>query len=129
MKPLTILLLLLSACTMRTYDCDVTDIEAEATREIVLEEFPDVENVFDGMDVFCVEDTDTFQTCARAGYEHTEGCTAWLGSGPYRGRVYLDLDEEDFDALMLHEAQHWHLMLVHDDDGCPTHEAACGWKE
>jgi hypothetical protein len=129
MKPLTILLVLLSACTMRTYDCDVTDIEAEATREIVLDGFPDVADVFDNMDVFCVEDTDTFQACARAGYEHTEACTSWMPNGPYRGRVYLDLGEEDFDALMLHEAQHWHLMLENTDEGCPTHDAACGWKE
>ena len=126
MKPFTILLLLLSACTMRTYDCDEVDVEL--TREVVLDEYPDVADTFDGMDVFCVEDTDTFQTCARAGYAETEACTAWVGSDLSRGRVYVDFDE-DFDAVLLHEAQHWHLMLVNDDDGCPTHEAACGWKD
>jgi len=128
MKPLTILLLLLSACTMRTYDCDVTADEVEATRAQAVARWPDVAAVFDRMDVHCVDDTDTFQTCARAGYSHTEGCTMWLGNGPYRGKMFHDVDE-DFTAATLEKAQHWHLMLFNGDEGCPTHEAACGWKE
>lgn len=129
MKPLTILLLLLTSCTMRTYDCDVDDDEVEATRAQVVDRWPDVAGVYDRMDIYCVDDTDTFQTCGRAGYEHTEACTAWPGAWPYRGRAYFDLGDETFNGLVHHEAQHWHLMLLNNDDGCPTHEAACGWKD
>ena len=128
MKPLTILLLLLASCTMRTNDCDVSDADVEETRATVVEAFPDVVDVFDRMDVYCVDDTDTFQACGRAGYSETEACTAWLGSGSYRGRTFIDAGE-NFEASIAHEAQHWHLMLVNNDDGCPTHEAACGWKD
>lgn len=116
-------LLLLSSCTMRTFDCDEVDVEL--TREVVVEAYPDVAEVFDRMDVHCAEDTDTFQTCRG---EHTEGCTLWLGSGPYRGKMIHDLDE-DFTAATLEKAQHWHLMLLNNDDGCPSHEAACGWED
>jgi hypothetical protein len=125
MRHLVALLLLASSCSARTFDCGAVDIEV--TRQLVGDEWPDVLDVFDRMDFFCKDDTDTFQTCARAGYTRTEGCTAWLGNGPYRGRTYLDSDE-DFAASVLEKAQHWHLMLANGDDGCPTHEAECGWE-
>lgn len=127
MKHLVALLLLASSCSARTFDCGVVDIEV--TRQLVGDEWPDVLEVFDRMDFFCKDDTDTFQTCGRAGYEHTEACTAWPGAWPYRGRAYLNLSDEDFEDLVMHEAQHWHLMLANGDDGCPTHEAECGWKD
>lgn len=116
-------LLLLSSCTMRTFDCG--DVDVEETRAVVVEAYPDVAEVFDRMDVFCVDDTDTYGTCRG---EHTEGCTMWIGGGPYRGKMFHDNDE-DFTAATFEKAQHWHLMLVNGDDGCPTHEAACGWKD
>jgi len=121
--PLLLLLLLATSCEMRTFDCGVVDIET--TRDVVVAEYPDVAGVFDGMDVYCVDDTDTFQACRG---EHTEGCTMWLGRGPYRGKMFHDVDEP-FVASVLEKAQHWHLMLANGDDGCPTHEAACGWKD
>lgn len=123
MMRLVPLLLLATSCEMRTFDCGVVDVEE--TRAVVVAEYPDVADVFDRMDVFCVEDTDTFQTCRGV---HTEGCTLWLGSGPYRGKMFHDVDE-DFTASVLEKAQHWHLMRINGDDGCPTHEAACGWKD
>ena len=126
MMRLLVPLLLLSSCTMRTFDCGVVDVEE--TRAIVVEAYPDVAEVFDRMDVFCKADTNTFQTCATAGYSRTEGCTRGIGLGPHRGRAFHDLDE-DFTTATLEKAQHWHLMLVNGDDGCPTHEAACGWKD
>lgn len=127
MMRLLLPLLLLSSCQARTFDCGVVDVEA--ARVLVADEYPDVVDVYDRMDFFCVDDTDTFQTCARGGYEHTESCMMWPGAGPYRGKTYLDLGGETFDALVMHEAQHWHLMLLNGDDGCPTHDAACGWRE
>ena len=123
MMRLILPLLLLSSCTMRTFDCGVVDVEG--TRKVVLDEYPDVADTFDRMDVYCVDDVSTFQTCQS---DNVEACTAWIGNGPYRGRVYMDLGE-DFDAVLLHEAQHWHLMELNNDDGCPSHEAACGWKD
>lgn len=126
MMRLLLLLTLLSSCTMRTFDCG--DVDVEETRAVVVEAYPDVAEVFDSMDVFCVDDTNTFQTCATAGYSRTEGCTRGIGLGPHRGRMYMDT-AEDFDAMVMHEAQHWHLMQLNNDDGCPSHDAACGWKD
>lgn len=123
MKFLLLPLLFATSCTMRTFDCG--DVDVEETRAVVVETYPDVGEVFDRMDVHCHRETDTFQTCRG---EHTEGCTLWLGSGPYRGKMIHDLDE-DFTTATLEKAQHWHLMLANGDDGCPTHEAACGWKD
>lgn len=115
--------LLFCSCTMRTFDCDATDADVEATRAQVVDRWPDVAEVFDRMDVHCVDDTDTFQTCRG---EHTEGCTMWLGNGPYRGKMFHDNDEP-FAESVIEKAQHWHLMLLNGDDGCPSHDSACGW--
>ena len=121
------ILLLAASCSTQTYDCG--DVDVEATRVLIVDAYPDVVDIYDRMDIYCREDTDTFQTCGRAGYEHTEACTAWPGiGGPYRGRMYLDLGDEGFSDLVMHEAQHWHLQEASDDD-CPTHTAACGWKD
>jgi hypothetical protein len=128
MMRLILPMLLLSSCQARTFDCGVVDVEA--TRAQVVARWPDVAEVFDRMDIYCVDDTNTFQTCATAGYARTESCTRGIGLGPHRGRMYADKNAaEGLTALVIHEAQHWHLMLVHDDDGCPTHDAACGWKD
>lgn len=127
MMRLLLLLLLATSCTMRTFDCG-DDVDVDTTRAIVVEAYPDVAEVFDRMDVFCKDDTNTFQTCATAGYSRTEGCTRGIGLGPHRGRAFHDNDE-DFTSATLEKAQHWHLMLVNGDEGCPSHEAACGWKD
>lgn len=124
-----IAMLMLTSCTMSTDHCDVSLEDLNETRAEVARQYPDAIDVFDRMDVYCVDDTDTVDTCGTAGYEHTEACTMWLGSGPYRGKVFLDLSADDFDDLIMHEAQHWYLMELNGDDGCPTHEAACGWKD
>jgi hypothetical protein len=128
MMRLILPLLFLSSCQARTFDCGVVDVEV--TRVLVVDEYPDVAEVFDRMDIFCKDSTDTFQTCAAAGYEHTESCTRGIGLGPHRGRMYADKNaDETLTELVMHEAQHWHLMLVNSDEGCPTHDAACGWSE
>jgi hypothetical protein len=116
--------LLFSSCVARTYDCG--DVDVEVARVLVLDEYPDVVDVYDRMDFYCVADTNTFQTCARAGYSRTEGCTLWLGSGPYRGKTVID-SSEPFTVSVMHEAQHWHLMQLNGDEGCPSHQSACGW--
>ncbi len=123
LKKTSILVLLLGSCTAQTFDCGVVDIEA--ARVIVADKYPDAVDVFDRMDFFCVDDTDTFQTCRG---EHTEACTMWIGSGPYRGKTFIDASE-NFEASIAHEAQHWHLMLLNNDDGCPSHSSACGWVD
>jgi hypothetical protein len=120
--------LLFCSCTMRTFDCDVTVDDVEATRAQVVARWPDVAEVFDRMDVYCVDDTNTFQTCATAGYARTEGCTMWLGNGPYRGKMFHD-NGEPFTESVIEKAQHWHLMLLNGDDGCPSHQSACGWVD
>jgi hypothetical protein len=127
-RAVVVLALASSCATMRTFDCGVGAADVEGVRAQVASQYPDALEIFDRMDVFCVDDTNTFQTCGRAGYRRTEGCTAWIGGGPYRGRMHMDLDE-DFASMIMHEAQHWHLMQLNGDDGCPTHEAACGWKD
>ena len=120
------ILLLATSCSTQTYDCG--DVDVEATRVLIVDAYPDVVDIYDRMDIYCREDTDTVQTCGLAGYKHTEGCTMWLGGGPYRGKMFHDIDE-DFSTSVLEKAQHWHLMRVNGDNGCPTHEAACGWKD
>lgn len=127
MKRLILPLLLLTSCTTRTFDCGVVDVEE--TRALIVDEHPDVVDIYDRMDIYCREDTDTYSTCGRAGYTHTEACTAWPGiGGPYRGKMFLDLGDESFGDLVMHEVQHWHLQKATGDD-CPTHEAVCGWKD
>lgn len=119
---------LAASCGARAIECGVVDLEV--TRTLVADEYPDVLDVYDRMDFFCKEDTNTFQTCARSGHSRTEGCTVWPGAGPYRGRTYLDLGDEEFTPLVLHEAQHWHLERNDpENEGCPSHDEACGWSE
>lgn len=119
--------MVLAACEpVRLYDC--VDDGADEAIAAAVERWPDVADVSSRLDVFCVDDTTTFQTCGRALAADPVACTAWIGGGPYRARVYVD-DDVSVSAALTHEAQHWHLMLINGDEGCPSHDAACGWVD
>ena len=123
----TLAFLIAASCGTRTYDC-VDDGLDEALAE-ACERWPETCDVGERLDVFCKDDVDTFQTCGRSEAENIKACTVWLGGGPYRARMYV-LNGESLRAAATHEAQHWHLELTDpENEGCPTHEAACGWSE
>jgi hypothetical protein len=124
---LALIVVVLASCeAVRLYYCD-DDGAAEALAAAA-ERWPETADVSQRLDVFCVADATTFQTCGRALAADPVACTAWLGGGPYRARVYVD-DDVSVSAALTHEAQHWHLMMLNGDEGCPSHDAACGWVD
>lgn len=107
------------------FDCD----QAFAVRamDAAVAQWPDVGDVVDRLDVFCLPrgDVQSYSYCGRAKANDVDACLMWIGSDLGRARIYI-ADDAPVGAALLHELQHAHLW---DDGGCPTHEESCGWED
>lgn len=94
------------------------DGEAEAALQAIAEARPEVADIADRMQVFCVDDTTG--GCLR----DVDGCTVGIGSTLAPGRM-VARHGVPLDALVRHEAEHWYLWPT---GACPSHDKSCGWR-
>lgn len=97
------------------------------------EKWPDVADISDRTDVFCVS-RDQLLSVSRCGMSTVRkdtmtSCAMWPGtSAAHRGRIYI---QNDVDAAKgsLHEISHLRPKTWKDPSGCQEHEASCGWDK
>lgn len=110
------LALALSSCSPHP-GCDVDDVSEALARVVTVQ--PDLIDVVDRMQVFCVDDTATLSRCIR----DVDACTRWIGSPTTQGRTYAHHRVPVGNAIA-HEAEHWRQMA---DGDCLSHGAECGF--
>jgi len=113
--PLLSCLLHLS-CSGRHPGCDEEAVAQALDRAV--EVLPHLDEVVDGMRVFCTDDT-------RGMCLHdVDACTVSVGSFGVEGRMAAHTRVPVLNAVA-HEAVHWHQAVV---DQCFDHTAECGWS-